>query len=95
VANDLNPFVYDDPLPPDQLLDRDAETDQLLTLAEVSRRIEEAYLSALGGPARRAVSAVTRRWRGKVVVTPGGVGGEVEPSTSGPRSVRARRTHLV
>jgi len=125
VANDLNPFVYDDPLPPDQLVDREAETDQLLTLAEgghntrlqaprrygkttllgkvrreaeklgmhtvyvdfyraitlaeVSRRIEEAYMSALGGPARRAVSAVTRRWRGKVVATPGGVGGEVEP----------------
>lgn len=50
-----------------------------ITLAEVSRRIEEAYLSGIGGAARRAVSAVTRRWRGKVVVTPGGVGGEVEP----------------
>lgn len=32
-----------------------------------------------GGPARRAVAAVTRRWHGKVVVTPGGVGGELEP----------------
>ena len=50
-----------------------------ITLAEVSRRIEEAYLSGIGGAARRAVSAVTRRWRGKVVITPGGVGGEVEP----------------
>jgi hypothetical protein len=50
-----------------------------ITLPEVSRRIEEAYLSALGGPARRAVSAVTRRWTAKVVATPGGVGGEIEP----------------
>lgn len=122
---ELNPFVYDDPLPPAELVDREAEAEQLLrlaegghntrlqaprrygkttllgkvaeeaskigmntvyvdffraiTLPEVSRRIEEAYLSALGGPARRAVSAVTRRWTAKVVVTPGGVGGEVEP----------------
>lgn len=125
MTGELNPFVYDDPLPPDQLVDREPETVQLLglaegghntrlqaprrygkttllgkvrdqaekigmdtvyvdfyraiTLAEVSRRIEEAYLSALAGPARRAVSAVTRRWQGKVVVTPGGVGAEVEP----------------
>jgi AAA+ ATPase superfamily predicted ATPase len=123
--SDLNPFVYDDPLPPDQLVDREPETEQLLglaegghntrvqaprrygkttllgkvraeaasvgmntvyvdfyraiTLAEVSRRIEEAYLGALAGPARRAVAAVTRRSRGRIVVTPGGVGGEVEP----------------
>jgi uncharacterized protein len=122
---ELNPFVYDDPLPPDALVDRERESEQLLrlaegghntrlqaprrygkttvlgkvraeaekigmttvyvdffraiTLAEVSRRIEEAYLSAMAGPARRAVSAVTRRWHGKVVVTPGGVGAEVEP----------------
>lgn len=126
VVSELNPFVYDDPLPPDQLVDRESESDQFLqlaegghntrlqaprrygkttllgkvqseaekigmhtvyvdfyravTLAEVSRRIEEAYLSALGGPARRAVSAVTRRWRGKIVVTPGGIGTEVEPA---------------
>jgi uncharacterized protein len=125
VSMELNPFVYDDPLPPDALVDRELETEQLLrlaegghntrlqaprrygkttllgkvsaegekigmttvyvdffraiTLAEVSRRIEEAYLSAMAGPARRAVSAVTRRWHGKVVVTPGGVGAEVEP----------------
>jgi hypothetical protein len=125
VAVELNPFVYDDPLPPSQLVDREGETEQLLrlaegghntrlqaprrygkttllgavrdeaekigmttvyvdffraiTLAEVSRRIEEAYLSALGGSARRAVSAVTRRWHGRVVVRPGGVGAEVEP----------------
>ena len=50
-----------------------------ITLAEVSRRIEEAYLAALGGPARRVVSAVSRRWRGKITVAPGGVGGELEP----------------
>jgi hypothetical protein len=125
VIGDLNPFVYDDPLPPDALVDREAETEQLLrlaegghntrlqaprrygkttllgkarleadrigmntvyvdfyrsiTLAEVSRRIEEAYLAALVGAPRRAVAAITRRWHGKVVVTPGGVGGELEP----------------
>lgn len=125
VAGDLNPFVYDDPLPPDQLVDRESETEQLLrlaegghntrlqaprrygkttvlgkvrleaeklgmhtvyvdfyraiTLAEVSRRIEEAYLASLAGASRRAVAAVTRRWHGKIVVTPGGVGGEIEP----------------
>lgn len=125
MAADLNPFVYDDPLPPDQLVDRELEAEQLLrlaegghntrlqgprrygkttllgkvradaskigmntvyvdfyraiTLPEVSRRIEEAYLSAIGGPARRAVAAVTRRWKGKLVITPGGVGGELEP----------------
>ena len=125
---ELNPFIYDDPLPPDQLVDREQETEQLLglaegghntrlqaprrygkttllgkvqaeaemigmntvyvdfyraiTLAEVSRRIEEAYLASLAGPARRAVSAITRRWRGKVTVAPGGVGGEVEPAKS-------------
>jgi hypothetical protein len=124
----LNPFVYDDPLPPDQLVNREQETAQLLglaegghntrlqaprrygkttllgkvqaeaeklgmntvyvdfyraiTLAEVSRRIEEAYLASLAGPARRAVSAITRRWRGKVTVTPGGVGAELEPVRS-------------
>lgn len=126
VTSKLNPFVYDDPLPPDQLVNREPETEQLLqlaegghntrlqaprrygkttllgkvrveaekigmntvyvdfyraiTLAEVSRRIEEAYLSALGGPARQAVSAIARRWKGKVVATPGGVGVEVEPA---------------
>lgn len=122
---DVNPFIYDDPLPPDQLVDRESEAEQLLrladgghntrlqaprrygkttllkrvlndadrlglhtvyvdfyraiTLPEVSRRIEEAYLAALAGAARRAVAAVTRRWRGKVVVTPGGIGAEMEP----------------
>lgn len=125
---EFNPFVYDDPLPPDELVDREPETEQLLelaegghntrlqaprrygkttllgkvrseakkigmntvyvdfyraiTLAEVSRRIEEAYLDALAGAPRRAVAAVTRRWRGKVTVAPGGVGGEVEPVKS-------------
>jgi uncharacterized protein len=125
VATDLNPFVYDDPLPPDELVDREPETEQLLrlaegghntrlqaprrygkttvlgkvgleaeklgmhtvyvdfyravTLAEVSRRIEEAYLTSLTGAARRVVAAAARRWRGKVVIAPGGVGAEVEP----------------
>ena len=50
-----------------------------ITLAEVSRRIEEAYLGGLAGAARRTVASVARRWQGKIVVTPGGVGAEVEP----------------
>ncbi len=33
-GGELNPFVYDDPLPPDQLVDREPETAQLLGLAE-------------------------------------------------------------
>ena len=123
---ELNPFVYDDPLPPGELIDREPETEQLLrlaegghntrlqaprrygkttllgkvradaeklamntvyvdfyraiTLAEVSRRIEDAYLSALAGTARQAVSAIARRWTGKLVATPGGVGVEAEPA---------------
>jgi hypothetical protein len=126
VALDLNPFVYDVPLAPDELVDREPETEQLLrlaegghntrvqaprrygkttllgkvradaekigmntvyvdlyraiTLTEVSRRIQEAYLSALAGTARQAVSAIARRWTGKVVATPARVGVEVEPA---------------
>lgn len=34
MAEDLNPFVYDDPLPADALVDRDEETRVLLALAE-------------------------------------------------------------
>jgi hypothetical protein len=34
MADELNPFVYDDPLPPDALIDRDEETRKLLSLAE-------------------------------------------------------------
>jgi hypothetical protein len=34
MANELNPSVYDDPLPPDALIDRDEETRTLLSLAE-------------------------------------------------------------
>ena len=128
MSPELNPFVYDVPLPPDQLVDRMPETEQLLrlaegghntrlqaprrygkttllgkvqdeakkvgmntvyvdlfraiTLGEVSRRIEEAYLAGLAGAPRRAVAAVSRRWRGKVTVAPGGVGGELEPVRS-------------
>jgi len=128
VGTELNPFVYDDPLRHDQLVDREHETEQLLrlsegghntrlqaprrygkttllgkvqyeaekvgmnavyvdfyraiTLAEVSRRIEEAYLARLAGASRRAAAAATRRWRGKVSVAPGGVGGELEPVKS-------------
>lgn len=125
MPEDLNPFVYDDPLAPDELVDRESETAQLLqladgghntrlqaprrygkttvlgrvcleaervgmhtvyvdfyravTLAEVARRVEDAYLRNLAGSARRAVAAVTRRWRGKVLAAPGGIGAEVEP----------------
>src|ERR1700691_3389701 len=126
VNGDLNPFVYDDPLPPNQLVDRVPEAEQLLqlaegghntrlqaprrygkttllgkvrleaekrgmsavyldlyralTIAEVARRIEEAYLRSLTGAARRAVTAIARGWRGKVVLTPGGIGAELEPA---------------
>ncbi|MDP8942604.1 MAG: ATP-binding protein [Actinomycetota bacterium] len=119
-----NPFVYDDPLPPGDLVDREPEAGRLLELAEgghnarlqaprrygkttllgkvldeartaglqtvyvdfyrsvtraeVARRIEEAYLADLAGPARRTVAVVTRAWRGRVRATPGGVGGEAE-----------------
>src|SRR4051794_4545257 len=125
MSPELNPFIYDDPLPPDELVDRETETEQLLrlaeggqntrlqaprrygkttligkvraeaeklgmntvyvdvyraiTLAEVSRRIEEAYLNGLAGGARRAVAAVARRWTGRLKAAPGGVGVEVEP----------------
>ncbi len=34
MLEELNPFVYDDPLPPDGLIDRDEETRRLLALAE-------------------------------------------------------------
>ena len=34
VVPERNPFVYDDPLPPGELVDRDAEAAQLLALAE-------------------------------------------------------------
>lgn len=126
VSDDLNPFVYDAPLAPGELVDREPETAQLLqlaegghntrlqaprrygkttligkvclqaqqlgmqtvyvdcyravTLAEVARRIEDAYLTGLAGPARRAAVAVGRRWRGKVVLAPGGIGAEAEPA---------------
>ncbi|HYB22695.1 MAG TPA: hypothetical protein VED41_02780 [Solirubrobacteraceae bacterium] len=34
MQDDLNPFVYDDPLPPDALIDRHEETRKLLALAQ-------------------------------------------------------------
>ncbi|MGI8580006.1 MAG: AAA family ATPase [Solirubrobacteraceae bacterium] len=123
---ELNPFVYDDPLPPDDLVDRLGEAEQLLrlaegghntrlqaprrygkttllgkvsgeaeklgmntvyvdfyravTLPEVARRIEEAYLGGLTGAPRRAVAAIGRRWQGKATVAPGGIGGKIEPA---------------
>jgi len=39
VNRQLNPFVYDDPVPPNQLVDREGETEQLL--AHLPRRVFE------------------------------------------------------
>ena len=33
MITDVNPFVYSRPIPPEDLLDRDGETDELLKLA--------------------------------------------------------------
>lgn len=120
----LNPFIYDDPVPPAELVGREAELGRLLELAEgahntrlqaprrygktslamklrqeaelagfqtiyvdfllsttateVSRRIEEAYGSALKGPLGKLVDRTRRNWRGRVKAAPGGVGGELE-----------------
>jgi uncharacterized protein len=63
-----------------------------ITVAELSRRIEEAYLSGLAGRARQAVSAVTRRWRGRIVARPGGVGVEVEPA---PQAEQQRLSDML
>jgi uncharacterized protein len=124
-----NPFVYDDPLSPGDLVDRDTEAGHLLrlaegghnsrlqaprrygkttlllkviddaqriglqtvyvdffrsvTVAEVGRRIEEAYLESLGGAPRRVVASVARRWRTRFKAAPGGVGAEVEQRDRG------------
>jgi hypothetical protein len=120
----LNPFIYDDPVPPEELVDRGDELRQLLELAEgahntrlqaprrygktsllmklrqeaelagfrtvyvdfllsttpmeVSRRIEEAYGTALKGPLGKLLDKMRRSWRGRVKAAPGGVGGELE-----------------
>ncbi|HZL07314.1 MAG TPA: AAA-like domain-containing protein, partial [Coriobacteriia bacterium] len=34
MVEELNPFIYDDPLAPDELIDRDEQTRLLLALAE-------------------------------------------------------------
>ncbi|HEX5983751.1 MAG TPA: hypothetical protein VFY69_06030, partial [Solirubrobacterales bacterium] len=48
------------------------------TPAEVSRRIEEAYVSALKGAMGQAFERMRRSWRARVKLAPGGVGGELE-----------------
>lgn len=121
---DVNPFVYDDPLPPGELVDREEEAARMLalaegghntrlsaprrygkttlllkvlhdadraglhtvyvdfyralTVAEISRRIEEAYARSLRGPLERWVTTTMRSWRARVRVAPGGVGAELE-----------------
>jgi uncharacterized protein len=120
----LNPFIYDDPVPPQELIDRNDVLQKLLELAEgahntrlqaprrygktsvllklceqadragfrtvyvdfllattpaeISRRIEEAYLPALKGSLAQMFSRMRRGWKGRVKATPGGVGGELE-----------------
>lgn len=120
----LNPFIYDDPVPPGDLLGREEELKMLLelaegahntrlqaprrygktslllavreeaerrgfrtvyvdfllstTAAEVARRVEEAYGSALKGPLGKVFDKVRRSWGGRVKASAGGVGGELE-----------------
>lgn len=122
----MNPFIYDDPVPPDELIDRRDEVDGLVKLAEgghntrlqaprrygktsvlrkvlaeadriglrtvyvdfllaatadeVSRRIEEAYRQSLTGSVAQLLARVTRAWRPRAKLAPGGVGGEIEYS---------------
>lgn len=129
-----NPFTYDDPVPPEELIDREAELEQLLTLAdgghnsrlqaprrygktslllkvareaerkglrvvhvdfllaataeEVSRRIREAYERSLQGPAQQILARLTRSWKARAKVAPGGVGGEFEISSDTELSQR-------
>lgn len=125
----LNPFIYDDPVPSSELVDREVELRKLLELAEgahntrlqaprrygktsvlirlcekaersgfrtvyvdfllattpteVSRRIEEAYATALKGPLRQLFDRMRRSWRGRIKAAPGGVGGEFEYAAAG------------
>jgi uncharacterized protein len=122
----LNPFIYDDPVPPRELIDRTEVLKRLLELAEgghntrlqaprrygktsvllkvleqaeaigfrtvyvdfllattpaeVSRRIEEAYLRALKGPLAQMFDRMRRTWKGRLRAAPGGVGAELEYS---------------
>ena len=123
-ALELNPFIYGDPVPPADLIDRDQEVRRLLELAEgghnsrvqaprrygktsillkvlqqadaaglrtvhvdfllattpaeIGRRIREAYERSLQGPLRQQLARITRSWRGRASLAPGGVGGELE-----------------
>jgi hypothetical protein len=125
----LNPFIYDDPVPSSELVDREEELRNLLGLAEgahntrlqaprrygktsvlvklceeaersgfravyvdfllattpaeVSRRIEEAYVAALKGPVLQLFDKMRRSWRGRIKAAPGGVGGEFEYAAEG------------
>jgi hypothetical protein len=125
----LNPFIYDDPVPSSELVDREEELRKLLGLAEgahnsrlqaprrygktsvlvklceeaertgfrtvyvdfllattpaeVSRRIEEAYVAALKGPVLQLFNRMRRSWRGRIKAAPGGVGGEFEYAPGG------------
>ncbi|MBS1881840.1 MAG: hypothetical protein JSS97_02655 [Actinobacteria bacterium] len=48
------------------------------TPAEIARRIEEAYVTALKGPVAKVFERLRRSWRGRAKAAPGGVGGELE-----------------
>jgi hypothetical protein len=120
----LNPFIYDDPVPPGEMIDRENELTRMLELAEgahntrlqaprrygktsllmalrkeaekagfrtvyvdfllatspaeVSRRIEDAYISVLKGSVGQLFEKMRRGWRARLKVAPGGVGGELE-----------------
>ncbi len=120
----MNPFNYVGPVPPDELVDREAEARLLLelahgghttrlgaprrygktslllkvladaradglqtvyvdfyravTVAEATRRIEEAYLRNLAGPLRRIAEGVVRSWSVRARAAPAGVGAQVE-----------------
>jgi uncharacterized protein len=120
-----SPFIYEDPLPPEELADRRNELAQLrdrigdarnsrlegarrfgktsllmaalwqaeqdgliqiyvnflgvLTLGDVSQRIELAYSEALDGPLKRWITGVIATLRPTVTAAPGGVGVSVAP----------------
>ena len=53
MTDELNPFVYDDPLPPDALIDRDEEARKLLSLAE------GGHNTRLSAPRRYGKTSIT------------------------------------
>jgi uncharacterized protein len=67
-----------------------ADFYRAVTVAEATRRIEEAYLRNLAGPLRRVVESVVRSWRVRARAAPAGVGAEVELSGS-----RSHEAHLA